>query len=211
VSNLESTIYTVDGKEFELQHHGVKGMKWGKRKAQPQPTGPGRHGGKTAADSPEAQAAAKEARQKKVKRAVAIGAAAVGTALAAYGAKKLHDAVRDKHVQLRMQEGSRTINKALRMYGVNGCGSDFDYKKLGDWKDRVYGDHMRVVRSNARADSFGVAAKNVAGHYQSEIKGKIDSGMQQLKQKASRYKQDLEYKNKLNAATRKLKNVYRRR
>lgn len=30
---MESTIYTVDGKEFELQHYGVKGMKWGVRKA----------------------------------------------------------------------------------------------------------------------------------------------------------------------------------
>ena len=30
---MESTIYTVDGKEFELQHYGVKGMKWGRRKA----------------------------------------------------------------------------------------------------------------------------------------------------------------------------------
>ena len=31
---MESTIYTVDGKSFELQHYGVKGMKWGVRKAQ---------------------------------------------------------------------------------------------------------------------------------------------------------------------------------
>lgn len=30
---METTIYTVAGKEFELQHHGVKGMKWGVRKA----------------------------------------------------------------------------------------------------------------------------------------------------------------------------------
>ena len=29
---MESTIYTVAGKTFELQHHGVKGMKWGVRK-----------------------------------------------------------------------------------------------------------------------------------------------------------------------------------
>lgn len=29
---MESTIYTVDGKEFELKHYGVKGMKWGVRK-----------------------------------------------------------------------------------------------------------------------------------------------------------------------------------
>lgn len=29
---MESTTYTVDGREFELQHYGVKGMKWGVRK-----------------------------------------------------------------------------------------------------------------------------------------------------------------------------------
>ena len=28
----EPTIYIVNGQEFELQHYGVKGMKWGKRK-----------------------------------------------------------------------------------------------------------------------------------------------------------------------------------
>jgi hypothetical protein len=33
---MESTIYTVAGREFELQHYGVKGMKWGRRK-KPEP------------------------------------------------------------------------------------------------------------------------------------------------------------------------------
>jgi SHS2 domain-containing protein len=31
---MESTIYTVAGREFELQHYGVKGMKWGRRRYQ---------------------------------------------------------------------------------------------------------------------------------------------------------------------------------
>lgn len=30
---MESTIYTVNGQSFELRHYGVKGMKWGHRKA----------------------------------------------------------------------------------------------------------------------------------------------------------------------------------
>lgn len=33
---MESTVYTVSGKEFELMHYGVKGMKWGVRK-KPEP------------------------------------------------------------------------------------------------------------------------------------------------------------------------------
>ena len=29
---MESTTYTINGRSFELQHHGIKGMRWGVRK-----------------------------------------------------------------------------------------------------------------------------------------------------------------------------------
>lgn len=31
---MESTVYTVSGRAFELQHHGIKGMRWGVRRFQ---------------------------------------------------------------------------------------------------------------------------------------------------------------------------------
>lgn len=109
---METTTYTINGKEFELQHHGVKGMKWGRRKARPQSTGNGRRG-QASADSPEAQAAAKEARRRKVKRAAMIGAAVVGTALAAYGAKKASDLLKDKAFKSAHERGKKEIEKYM--------------------------------------------------------------------------------------------------
>lgn len=110
---MESTTYTVNGRDFELQHHGVKGMKWGKRKARPEHTSTGHRDGKATTESPEAQAAAKEARRKKAKIAVAIGAAVVGTALAAYGAKKASDALKDKAFKSAHERGKKAIEKYM--------------------------------------------------------------------------------------------------
>ena len=38
ITHMDSTVYTVDGMEFSLQHYGVKGMRWGVRKATAKPT-----------------------------------------------------------------------------------------------------------------------------------------------------------------------------
>lgn len=88
---MESTIYTVAGKEFELKHYGVRGMKWGRRKARPQSTGTGRRGGQAATDSTQSEAARKEARRVKAKKAAKItaayGAIAVASVIAGYGAR----------------------------------------------------------------------------------------------------------------------------
>lgn len=106
---MKTTIYTIDGKDFELRHYGVKGMKWGRRKARPQPTGMGRSGGQVD-NSPEAQAARREARRQKLKRAAKIGAAVAGTALAAYGTYKVAKYMQDKRNTAAYQKAQSYID-----------------------------------------------------------------------------------------------------
>lgn len=163
---MESTIYIVDGKEFELQHHGVKGMKWGKRKARPQATGIGRRGGQDD-DSPEAQAAAKEARRKKAKRALVVGAAVVGTALTAYGAMKLHSIVRDKNYKYRMEQGSKAIDKYIKQTSTwSTPNEDWRARMARDDRDQKYFEQIyKSASRQADKDSFATAVRNVVTDY----------------------------------------------
>lgn len=110
---METFTYTVDGKEFELKHYGVKGMKWGKRKPRYIPVGNAGGGGArstSSGESPEAQAARKEARRQKAVRAAKIGAAVVGTALAAYGTYKLAQHMQNKRSSAAYQKAQDYIN-----------------------------------------------------------------------------------------------------
>lgn len=134
---METTTYTVDGKEFELKHYGVKGMKWGRRKARPQAVGR-TPGGKQSTETDEA--AVKEARRRKVKRAAMIGAAVVATALTAYGAKKMSDVVKDKAYKSALERGT----KATRDLITRKINTDFaaavyskDSRKIREADERI--------------------------------------------------------------------------
>lgn len=147
---MEHTTYTINGKEFELRHHGVKGMKWGRRKARPQSTGNGRRG-QASADSPEAQAAAKEARRRKVKRAAMIGAAVVGTALAAYGAKKVSDVMKNKAFSKAHERGKRAIQKYMDGKFLKETRAVYNDKDaLMKTLDRLDGEFRRLSMENDR-------------------------------------------------------------
>lgn len=112
-------------------------MKWGKRKARPQATGNGRHGGQTA-ESPEAQAARKEARRQKLKRAAKIGAAVAATALAAYGAKKMSDVLKDKAYSKAILRGQKAIKEYDILATRDALNSTYNpAKRIGETTDRV--------------------------------------------------------------------------
>ena len=164
---MESTMYTVNGREFEIKHFGVKGMKWGRRKARPQSTGTGRRGGQATSDSAQSEAARKEARRAKAKKAAKIGAAVVAAGLAAYGAKKVHDVVRDKNETIKLKKAQDHINEMIR-YGTwnTPMGTSAAARAKIDANFKNYTEStFGAARRNAARDSFGTAVRNVANDY----------------------------------------------
>lgn len=89
-------LYHFDINNSELYHYGVPGMKWGQRKARVAPSGGIARGKSKTTSQNSNPTAQKEARKAKAKKALKIGAAVAGTALAAYGAYKLSKFAADK-------------------------------------------------------------------------------------------------------------------
>lgn len=56
----------------------------------------------------------------KQKKALKVGAAVAGTALAAYGAKKFHDYIRDENGKLAVEAGRKAMQEASNTTGVKG-------------------------------------------------------------------------------------------
>lgn len=105
----------------ELCHYGVKGMRWGVRRYQDK-NGRLTNAGKKrySGDNGGSESEAKKGLSDNKKRAIKIGAAAVGTALAAYGGYKLY---KSGKLDSSIAKGKRAVDQLLGEHRVKP--SDF--------------------------------------------------------------------------------------
>lgn len=148
-----------------LCHYGVKGMKWGVRKEyKPHPRKKKRQ------DTKDDDSKRKKGLSTKQKRAVAIGAAAVATALAAYGGYKLYksgklDGILDKvktksPIQfkdgLQLQKGQSSIDDNLKKINPNySLFNKKSYMNCGNCS-LAFEARMRGYDVTARGNSTGM-------------------------------------------------------
>lgn len=154
----EMPVSSLSG-DLELCHVGVKGMKWGRRKAKPVGTG-----GSSGKASPTDEAARKEARKQKAKKAAKIGAAVAGAALAAYGTYKLSKWLKGTNAKIAAGNAHDSTIKDF-MTRQNDSISTINNTRMKSFSlSASPASRARNAASNASRDSVAKAAKNVINY-----------------------------------------------
>lgn len=128
--------------ENELTHYGIKGMKWGVRRFQKKDggltsVGRNRYSDDSASEgSNKKQSSTQEQKKARMKKVVKIGAAVAGTALAAYGAYKISNVVKDKAYNKLMDEGRGVVERNMARYKQNSIDNIRSYKR---YANKTYG------------------------------------------------------------------------
>lgn len=170
-------VYYVKRTEDYLEHHGIKGQKWGQGKYYTP------NGGRTEAgtkhqvelnrtyrgNSPRDGSSSKSERKgmsdetkAKLKKAAIITGAVAGTALAVYGAYKFSEATKDKAFQKYTDLGSEYVKGRTT-------------KELDQLKSNADKFEAKAAEQRERASSAETAAKNKEYEYW-EKKNEADSG-----------------------------------
>lgn len=98
----------------ELYHFGVKGMKWGVRRYQNK-NGALASQGKKRYSEDDGLKTKKRGLTDRQKKVIKVGASvAVGAVVAAYGAYKIHETVRHKNFDIRMNEGKAKCERMFK-------------------------------------------------------------------------------------------------
>ena len=161
----------------ELYHYGIPGMKWGKRKAQ-QYVSTGIRSSKTKSTQSNSTVSADQQLARR-KKAIKVGTAVVGTALAAYGTYKLAQHISNKRNQAAMQKARSYINENfMKKIGTtsftNGKTASHYQDGLGN-NFVLYGRGDKTIgKNNAKVISTGRQI------YKDATNTKIDKGLNKV-------------------------------